>query len=258
MSVKMKSSPDPLINFMKQRRGFCIHFASASALMLRSCDIPARVVGGFVSREWNPWLKRYVVREREGHAWVEAWDSSRGRWFLVEATPPGGVPGKNERAGFSRLLSDFLSARWKSFVAWIRDVDVLMFITTSVIRIFKYAVRLIFSPFGMVLTLLMTLLIWRRQRIKRRKFSREARLRASLTAAIQSIEYSFVSKHARRRKYESWAAWIIRIGNEPAVNDYEYICKQVEIYQSLRYKKNLDSDAVSKWINSVKYRNKNL
>lgn len=77
---------DPVLYFLNDsRRGYCMHFASAAALMLRSLGIPARYVSGFTV---VPQPGRTVdVPDRAAHAWVEVWVDGFG-WYPVEVTPP--------------------------------------------------------------------------------------------------------------------------------------------------------------------------
>ena len=55
------------------KRGFCGHFASAYANLMRAAGVPARVVTGYLGGEWNPAGGYYIVRQSEAHAWTEVW-----------------------------------------------------------------------------------------------------------------------------------------------------------------------------------------
>ena len=78
---------DPLGNFLfERRRGHCEYFASAMTVMLRTLDIPARVVNGFQSGTFNPISGLYVIRASDAHSWVEAW-SPKGGWAVYDPTP---------------------------------------------------------------------------------------------------------------------------------------------------------------------------
>lgn len=80
---------DPVEDFLfRTRAGHCEHFAAAMAVLLRCLDIPARVVTGFSDGEWNPYARVYVVRQRNAHAWVEAWVPSVEAWVTFDPTPP--------------------------------------------------------------------------------------------------------------------------------------------------------------------------
>lgn len=67
------------------RRGFCEHYASAFAVLMRAAGIPARVVTGYAGGEWNPVLHYLLVRQSNAHAWVEVWLAARG-WVRVDPT----------------------------------------------------------------------------------------------------------------------------------------------------------------------------
>lgn len=55
------------------RQGYCEHYASAMAFVLRAARIPARVVVGYQGGEPNPMGGYLIVRQSDAHAWVEAW-----------------------------------------------------------------------------------------------------------------------------------------------------------------------------------------
>ena len=64
---------DPIEQFVKQdKRGHCQYFASALVMMLRSLNIPARMVVGYRTGEYNDLGKYYIARQSHAHAWVEA------------------------------------------------------------------------------------------------------------------------------------------------------------------------------------------
>lgn len=69
----------------ESQRGFCGHFSSAMAFMLRAVGIPSRVVAGYQGGEWNPYEKYLLVRQYDAHAWVEAWLPGRG-WVRFDPT----------------------------------------------------------------------------------------------------------------------------------------------------------------------------
>ncbi len=77
---------DPVDRFLfDTKRGFCEHYASAFAFMMRSAGIPARVVLGYQGGEVNPLGGHLVVRQSDAHAWTEVWFEDRG-WQRVDPT----------------------------------------------------------------------------------------------------------------------------------------------------------------------------
>ncbi|MCE9637516.1 MAG: transglutaminase domain-containing protein [Planctomycetes bacterium] len=82
--------------FVADRKGTCVQFAEASAVMLRSIGIPARVVHGFLARNWDASLGHYFARGRDYHAWIEV-DFDGCGWVTFDATPiaPGDLEVSN-------------------------------------------------------------------------------------------------------------------------------------------------------------------
>lgn len=65
--------------------GFCVHFATAAAVLLRSAGIPARYVTGYrLDAEAGQTIR---VTSNEAHAWVEYYDYETWTWVLLDATP---------------------------------------------------------------------------------------------------------------------------------------------------------------------------
>jgi transglutaminase-like putative cysteine protease len=67
------------------RTGFCEHYASTFAVMMRMAGIPTRIVTGYQGG-WYSELGNYVlVRQSDAHAWTEVWFPERG-WTRVDPT----------------------------------------------------------------------------------------------------------------------------------------------------------------------------
>jgi transglutaminase-like putative cysteine protease len=77
---------DPVDEFLfGSRRGYCEHYASAFAVLMRAAGIPARVVAGYEGGEVNPLGDYFMVRQSDAHAWDEVWLRGRG-WVRVDPT----------------------------------------------------------------------------------------------------------------------------------------------------------------------------
>ncbi|WP_316520775.1 DUF3488 and transglutaminase-like domain-containing protein [Kitasatospora brasiliensis] len=76
--------------FLRDRRGFCVHFASTMAAMARTLKIPARVAVGFTPGD-SKGGNVYSVTGRMYHAWPELYFAGYG-WLRFEPTPSRGVP----------------------------------------------------------------------------------------------------------------------------------------------------------------------
>ncbi|MEM0910479.1 MAG: DUF3488 and transglutaminase-like domain-containing protein, partial [Pseudomonadota bacterium] len=79
----MKS--DPIDQFLfKHRRGFCSHYASAMAYMLRLAGVPSRLVSGYQGGE-DQADSIITVKQYDAHAWIEAKDPELG-WIRFDPT----------------------------------------------------------------------------------------------------------------------------------------------------------------------------
>lgn len=68
------------------KMGFCEHFSSAFAVLMRAAGVPARIVTGYQGGEINP-VDGYVeVRQAEAHAWAEVWLGQERGWVRVDPT----------------------------------------------------------------------------------------------------------------------------------------------------------------------------
>jgi transglutaminase-like putative cysteine protease len=88
-----------LADFLAQKSGYCIHFASAMAVMARLEGIPSRIAVGYapgritgatVSIPGQAALPEYEVDARDAHAWPELYFQGVG-WVAFEPTPSRGV-----------------------------------------------------------------------------------------------------------------------------------------------------------------------
>lgn len=132
------TSVDAIEDFIANNpKGHCEYFATALTLMLRSRQIPARMVVGYRCDEFNQVGGFYQVRQSHAHTWVEVylqsndiparlihgkdyWDWSAGGWLRLDPTPAAGATqaGGTFAAIFSRArkAADWLESRWVDYV----------------------------------------------------------------------------------------------------------------------------------------------
>ena len=80
------TGPDMVDDFLfKTRRGYCEHYASAFAFLMRAAGVPARIVGGYLGGEKNPYADYLIVRQSDAHVWVEIWTPESG-WTRIDPT----------------------------------------------------------------------------------------------------------------------------------------------------------------------------
>ena len=88
--------------FLQQsKQGYCIHFATAATLMLRSLGVPARFTSGFAIKVPRESIGVTIpVTDRQAHSWVEVFYDGVG-WLPLEVTPASAgstVPGARPHA----------------------------------------------------------------------------------------------------------------------------------------------------------------
>jgi len=88
--------------FLRDRRGFCVQFASAYALMARGLGLPTRVAVGFTPGAARDGV--YHVTAHDAHAWPEVWLAGLGWTHLFDPTPPA----RGSQAGGSALPGEAL------------------------------------------------------------------------------------------------------------------------------------------------------
>ena len=93
---RIPDGADFVLYFLQEsHRGYCVHFASATVMLLRALDIPARYVTGYAvsgpAGQWNS------VTDEDAHAWVEYYVDGTG-WLPLDPTPAADetAPGPDE------------------------------------------------------------------------------------------------------------------------------------------------------------------
>lgn len=98
---EMDAIEDFVVN---HKKGHCQYFAATMTMILRSRQIPTRIVVGYRPNEYNELGKYFTVRQNDAHSWVEAYftkeqliesnlfpekDVIGGGWLRFDPTPPG-------------------------------------------------------------------------------------------------------------------------------------------------------------------------
>ena len=88
--------------------------ATSMAVMLRALGIPARIATGFLPGTRTGADRRFLVRSRDAHAWVEVWFPTRG-WQRFD--PTGLAPDAHGTESVWDRLLRFLGRLWPLVVA---------------------------------------------------------------------------------------------------------------------------------------------
>lgn len=125
LSPGQLSGPNQVDKFLfDTRRGFCEHYASAFAVLMRAAGIPARIVTGYAGGAINPYDGWLVVRQANAHAWDEVWLAGQG-WIRVD--PTSVIPAARVESSATRTLATSPAANprfapsgwlWQARYAW--------------------------------------------------------------------------------------------------------------------------------------------
>jgi transglutaminase-like putative cysteine protease len=100
-TLKMEATPDgeDFVDYFlfNQRKGYCVYFASAMAVMARASGLASRYVAGYRhSGEAAPGnAGTFIIRQKNAHAWTEVFIDGLG-WVRFEPTPGGFADAEEE------------------------------------------------------------------------------------------------------------------------------------------------------------------
>ncbi len=206
LGIEIYGDEDPVVYFLENRLpAHCEYFATAGTLLLRLGGVPTRYVTGFVADEPNEYAGCWLARNRDAHAWVEAFDPKRG-WVIVECTPPAGVP-QGEPQGRMAQAWDATRQWWRRLrVRWDRD---------GLHALGEVLVALLMNgPMQLAIAVLIGLAGWQHWRVWRLNRTRAAaddpRLNA-LHALLQEADRRAERHRQRRRTNETLHEFAARL-----------------------------------------------
>jgi transglutaminase-like putative cysteine protease len=102
------------------RSGFCEHFSSAFAFLMRAAGVPARIVTGYQGGEINPVDGYLIVRQSDAHAWVEVLLDGRG-WVRIDPTAAA-IPSRVESGISAAIPVDAAVPLLRVDLDWVRTL----------------------------------------------------------------------------------------------------------------------------------------
>ncbi|MEQ8226041.1 MAG: transglutaminase-like domain-containing protein, partial [Candidatus Eremiobacterota bacterium] len=126
LDFKPARAGDPVEEFLLEKKAaHCEYFATAMVILLRSASIPARYVTGYLVHEYNEHTCYYIVRDRDAHAWVEAFVD--GHWVTFDPTPAGGLFNEllgNSEPDLLRQFLDLILVKWDELKGFLYKGDI--------------------------------------------------------------------------------------------------------------------------------------
>lgn len=114
LSPQTKGGSGPLEDFLfHSKEGYCEHFATSMAMLLRASGIQSRLVTGFLEGEWNELGGYFIVRQQDAHSWVEAYIEGFG-WTRFDPTPAAAAA--PYRPSSLSLYLDLVKLKWNRYI----------------------------------------------------------------------------------------------------------------------------------------------
>jgi hypothetical protein len=218
----------PLSRFLlHSRSGHCEYFATATVLLLRELGFSARYAVGYAVHEASG--NKYVVRQRDAHAWCLVWNDDQQLWQDFDTTPGTWVQAESQRASSLQFLSDIWSRLGFEF---------------SKLRWGQYRVRqyLLWSMAPM-LALLLFQIIFRRRRRARGSAQRTSFFWPGLDSEFYQLEQRLTASGLRRQTGEPLSGWLARAQAEPAV---QVVQQPLQELLRLHYRYRFDPQGLSR------------
>lgn len=245
---------DPVLSFLKEtHEGHCELYATSMIVLLRRLGIPARYVTGFICAERHPMGYYYVARVGNAHAWVEAFDRDKGKWLLVEPTPPSGAPNYKHEWSTVESWTDIIKKTFQQLLSNMRRgyfaqaiIGFFVAIWNFIVIVFYHSVR------GPVLTVILIALAvyyirrWRGKRRLKNDFATPDEIFIELSRAYQKIQKQLKVKYELNLSISSTINEFIMELAKTKMPELQKISliKLLRRYEAMRYKKTTLSQEV--------------
>jgi protein-glutamine gamma-glutamyltransferase len=134
---------DPTADFLfGDKTGYCVHFASAAAYLMRSIGLPTRVAHGYVVEESaRRGGSTIVVTGEDSHAWPEVYLDGVG-WIIVDAVPERSLdpPPQPPDPDLQRLLGEMVRGQRPLPYVSGRPFEPLLKLTGRMVRLIGWSV----------------------------------------------------------------------------------------------------------------------
>jgi transglutaminase-like putative cysteine protease len=239
-TLEMKATGgEPLSDFLfNVRAGHCEYFSSAMVVMLRTQKIPARVVNGFLSGEYNDTAAAYTVRQSDAHSWVEVYFPETNSWITFDPTPVAGRT-VSERTGFAGWFGKYAEAfelMWFQYVVGYDKQEQRSLATSLNNRLINYRHALadeiaslkqatssawrkaLLLVVGMIVIVIVGLLTWRIKRIGwRRGLTREAGSESSAVEFYERLTRLLAERGIERAPHQTPLEFAAAVGLQEAM-----------------------------------------
>jgi transglutaminase-like putative cysteine protease len=107
------------------QQGYCDYYATSMVVLARAAGLPARMVVGYASGDYDPQTAEYIVRQEHAHSWAEIYFAGIG-WVEFEPTAAqplilraqeGSASGPGPGLPTGERAVRLLAARWRDLLS---------------------------------------------------------------------------------------------------------------------------------------------
>ncbi|WP_283786330.1 DUF3488 and transglutaminase-like domain-containing protein [Bermanella sp. WJH001] len=102
----------------ESKSGFCSYYAGSLAFLLRSINVPSRVVVGYMGGEDNEISQTMSIYQRDAHAWVEVFIEGQG-WLRLD--PTAWVSPERVESGLQQAIPNEFQG-FNTSAQWLKDL----------------------------------------------------------------------------------------------------------------------------------------
>ncbi|GEK45624.1 transglutaminase family protein [Acinetobacter johnsonii] len=247
----------------QSKQGFCEHYASSFAMLMRYVGIPARIVVGYQGGQPSPDAKSWEVRQLDAHAWTEVFVD--GRWNRYDPTAmiapqrieqgmqdlmsqDTSVWGDSSRwhvqrysvLNKMRIWSDYASYQWQSKVVGYNAETQRGWLQKLGLQSSYSLVLLIMISIGGLVLLYWGVIFWH----KRAQTS-------EYDIVVQSFSRSLIAEQ-RKQDAETVNKWLLRLAQDVKPEQQVLFHQAADYYQQMRYSNTLNSKNIQQFKRMLK------
>lgn len=242
----------------EHKKGFCEHFASSFAFLMRAAGVPARITGGYLGGEKNNVADFINVRQSDAHAWCEIWLKDKG-WIQIDPTSEADPRRLDQNTEQIFSQDSGQKSQFEKYYNFIKPVtnfiDALNFYWNQNIMGYNFNLQkrfleflgvknqnLIKKSFVFVASLLAAIILIKTGFIVRKKLSIKKDPEVVL---FEKFQKKMRSKNLSKKESEGFLSYIKRIENS-GVENSEKIKEFINFFVSARYRQTKDYESLKK------------
>lgn len=231
----------------QSKQGFCEHYASSFALLMRYVGIPARIVVGYQGGELAPDGQSWEVRQLDAHAWTEVkvkeqWvridptaiiapqriDSGMQNYMQADQNVWGAQRSKMSYQQYAllkkmRIWSDYASYQWQSKVVGYNAESQQSWLTKFGIRSTYSMVMVLFVGIAFLVAGYFSFIFYR----KWKNTSEIDRFMVHFSKGLQP--------NWRKQEAETVSMWMQRLVDQSDLNEPQIFEKVAYLHQKIKY-----------------------